>query len=115
VIRSLRTPPLRTLPEESQTIGGFGRNDRFSYPQLYGGPGEMANRILLEAGAASGRQPTEVVELRSYLSLFLEESGVTLGAEDESTFSMRLLHFRRTFVEKMFAIHGKIELLKREG
>jgi hypothetical protein len=26
-----------------------------------------------------------------------------------------LLHFRRTFVEKMFAIHGKIELLKRDG
>ena len=28
---------------------------------------------------------------------------------------MRLLHFRRTFVEKLFAIHGKVELLKREG
>ena len=28
---------------------------------------------------------------------------------------MRLLHFRRTFVEKMFAIHGKVELLKRDG
>lgn len=28
---------------------------------------------------------------------------------------MRLLHFRRTFVEKLFAIHGKVELLKRDG
>jgi hypothetical protein len=28
---------------------------------------------------------------------------------------MRLLHFRRTFVEKMFAIHSKVELLKRDG
>lgn len=28
---------------------------------------------------------------------------------------MRLLHFRRTFVEKMFAVHGKVELLKRDG
>jgi hypothetical protein len=28
---------------------------------------------------------------------------------------MRLLHFRRTFVEKMFAIHGKVELMKRSG
>lgn len=27
---------------------------------------------------------------------------------------MRLLHFRRTFVEKMFAIHSKIELYKRD-
>jgi hypothetical protein len=28
---------------------------------------------------------------------------------------MRLLHFRRTFVEKLFAIHGKVELFKRDG
>jgi hypothetical protein len=28
---------------------------------------------------------------------------------------MRLLHFRRTFVEKMFAIHSKVELLKHNG
>ena len=28
---------------------------------------------------------------------------------------MRLLHFSRTFVEKLFAIHGKVELFKREG
>ena len=28
---------------------------------------------------------------------------------------MRLLHFRRTFVEKLFAIHSKVELLKRDG
>jgi hypothetical protein len=27
---------------------------------------------------------------------------------------MRLLHFRRTFVEKMFAIHSKVELFKRD-
>ena len=38
-----------------------------------------------------------------------------MGAEDEGAFSMRLLHFRRTFVEKLFAIHSKVELLKREG
>ena len=28
---------------------------------------------------------------------------------------MPLLHFRRTFVEKMFAIHGKVQLFKRDG
>jgi hypothetical protein len=48
------------------------------------------------------------------LGQFLAETGVSLGAEDERGFPMRLLHFRRTFVEKMFAIHGKIELLKRD-
>lgn len=40
---------------------------------------------------------------------------MSLGAEDEVSFPMRLLHFRRTFVEKMFAIHGKVEILKRDG
>ncbi|HEV2383634.1 MAG TPA: hypothetical protein VG206_28075, partial [Terriglobia bacterium] len=66
-------PGLQFVPEESQTIGGFGRNDRFSYHQLHGGPGEVVNRVLLEAGAASGREPTENVELRSYLGQFLRE------------------------------------------
>lgn len=30
-------------------------------------------------------------------------------------FEMTLLHFRRTFVEKLFAIHGKVERLEQEG
>lgn len=107
-------PALTFVPEESNTIGGFGRNDRFSYTQRFGGPGEVANRVLLEAGTASGREPTGTIELRSYLGQFLQETGASLNAEDEGPFPMRLLHFRRTFVEKMFAIHSKVELLKRD-
>jgi hypothetical protein len=99
----------------SHTIGGFGRSDRFSYEQRFGGPGEVASRVLLESGTASGREPTSIVELRSFLAQFLQETGVSLGAEDESSFPFRLLHFRRTFVEKLFAIHGKVELLKRDS
>src|SRR5205807_4545836 len=67
-----------------------------------------------EAGTASGREPTATIELRSYLGQFLQERKLSLGAEDEASFPMRLLHFRRTFVEKMFAIHGKVEVLKRD-
>ena len=108
-------PALALLQNEGQTVGGFGRSDRFSYPQRFGGPGEVANRVLVEAGAASGREPAITVELRSYLGQFLQDTGLALGAEDQASFPMRLLHFRRTFVEKMFAIHGKVELLKRDG
>lgn len=108
-------PALALLQSEGQTVGGFGRSDRFSYPQRFGGPGEVANRVLVEAGAASGREPAITVELRSYLGQFLQDRGLSLGAEDQGSFPMRLLHFRRTFVEKMFAIHGKVELLKRDG
>jgi hypothetical protein len=48
------------------------------------------------------------------LGQYLQERKLSLGAEDEEPFPLRLLHFRRTFVEKMFAIHGKVELLKRD-
>jgi hypothetical protein len=107
-------PALTSLPDESQTIGGFGRNDQFSYNQHFGGPGEIANRVLLEIGTASGKQPVETRQLRSYLGEFLQETGQTLGAGDETGFAMPLLHFRRTFVEKLFAIHDKVELLKAD-
>ncbi len=105
-------PALTFVESESQTIGGFGRNDRFEYPQRFAGAGEIRNRVFVEAGTASGREPTERVRLQSYVGQFLEETGTSLGAEDEGSFEMRLLHFRRTFVEKMFAIHGKVEAYK---
>jgi len=108
-------PALTYIAAESLTIGGFGRGDRFAFAQRFGGPGEVADRVLLEAGTASGREPTAVVSIQSYLGRFLGETGVSLGADDEGAFEMRLLHFRRTFVEKLFAIHGKVELLKTEG
>jgi hypothetical protein len=107
-------PALTFAETESHTIGGFGRNDSFSYAQRFGAPGEVANRVLLEAGTASGREPTSVVDLRSYIGQFLAETDTSLGTEDEGRFPLRLLHFRRTFVEKMFAIHSKVELLKRD-
>lgn len=108
-------PALSFTGAESRTIGGFGRGDQFLYDSAFGGPGEVANRVLLESGTASGREPTTDRPLMSYLAQFLDETGQTLGADDEEAFVMRLLHFRRTFVEKLFAIHGKVELLKRDG
>jgi hypothetical protein len=108
-------PGLTWLQVESRTMGGFGRSDRFGYAQAFGGPGEVSGTVLVETGTASGREPTVVVEIRSYLGTFLAERGVSLEAEDERGFPMRLLHFRRTFVEKLFAIHAKVELFKRTG
>jgi hypothetical protein len=40
---------------------------------------------------------------------------MSLGAEDEGPFLMNLLHFRRTFVEKMFAIHAKVTACQNSG
>jgi len=108
-------PALAFVEKESQTIGGFGRNDRFEYVQRFAGTGDIRNRVFVEAGTASGREPTSRILLQSYVGQFLQETGVSLGADDEGPFEMRLLHFRRTFVEKMFAIHAKVEAFKQTG
>lgn len=108
-------PGLTFVEKESQTIGGFGRNDRFEYAQRFAGTGDIRNRVFVEAGTASGREPTDRIRLQSYVGQFLQETGVSLGADDEGPFEMRLLHFRRTFVEKMFAIHAKVEAFKQAG
>ena len=108
-------PALTFVVKESQTIGGFGRNDRFEYTQRFTGTGDIRNRVLVEAGSASGREPTERIRLQSYVGQYLQETGVRLGADDEGPFEMRLLHFRRTFVEKMFAIHGKVDAYQKTG
>jgi len=94
-------PGLKFVEKESQTIGGFDRNDRFEYVQRFTGTGDIRNRVFVEAGTASGREPTDRVRLQSYVGQFLQETGVSLGADDEGPFEMRLLHFRRTFVEKI--------------
>jgi hypothetical protein len=110
-----RHPGLAFVDNESQTIGGFGRNDRFEYVQRFAGAGEIRNRVFVEAGTASGKEPTERVQMQSYVGQFQHETGTSLGAEDEGPFNMRLLHLRRTFVEKMFAINAKVEAFKKEG
>jgi hypothetical protein len=46
---------------------------------------------------------------------FLREIGQSLDTEDELPFSMLLLDFRRTFVEKLFAIHSKVVKIQQDG
>lgn len=46
---------------------------------------------------------------------FLRDQGQADLADDLKPFRMILLHFRRTFVEKLFTVHGKVERLKSEG
>src|SRR5262249_38541758 len=76
-------PGLEFLPKKSQTIGGFGRNDRFAFPQRFSG---VVGEMLVESGTASGREPTVDLDLDSYVARFLRETGVSLTAEDEGSF-----------------------------
>ncbi len=108
-------PGLQFLPDESSTIGGFGRCDRFGYSPSFTEINSIAPHVFLEVGTNSGIYPTETRPISSYVAEYLRTTGVSLNAEDEIPFEMPLLHFRRTFVEKMFAIHAKVEIFKETG
>ena len=92
---------------------GVSRTSNYKYQRIFNG--NISNKILLEMGIRSGDYPLESRQLSSFLADFLRESNNTLGAEDESTFPMLLLHFNRTFVEKLFAIHDKINAYQHNG
>jgi hypothetical protein len=101
-------PALTFRPDKSNTIGGFSRSDEFVYTTRFNELAILHSALLLEAGIQSGEQPTVTVELSSYVAAFLRSRGLDGLAEDVASFQMSLLHFRRTFIEKMFAIHSKI-------
>jgi hypothetical protein len=110
-------PGLDFVPADSKTIGGRGRMDTFVYrshfPELEGFP----PAIRLEPGIQSGRQPTMAIEISSIVGRLLtrREAADELHVEGLQPFEMTLLHFRRTFIEKLFAIHGKVEQFKEVG
>lgn len=108
-------PAFTYLPNDSKTSGGFGRSDSFQYPQLFTGVAAIRPAVLLEAGTASGREPVVEIAISSYVGDFLRTQNIDLGAEDQLGFTMRVMHFRRTFVEKLFAIHAKVEIMKGGG
>ena len=103
---------------ESNTIGGFGRIDTFGYRSRFSAIAGFPPTVRLEPGIQSGKQPTENVEISSFVADLLhrrEATGDLADVDGIDPFTMTLLHFRRTFVEKLFALHGKIERLKTDG
>ena len=109
-------PGLDFVRADSKTIGGRGRMDTFLYrshfPEVEGFP----PTVRLEPGIQSGKQPTTGVEISSIVGRLLSTRGAAdeLHVEGLQPFKMTLLHFRRTFVEKLFAIHGKVEQLMED-
>ncbi len=108
-------PALSYVEGEGNTIGGFGREDSFKYDSLFQELPGLRSAILLEPGVQSGRQPTEAVQVSSMVGEYLRGHSGSDLADDLEPFEMTLLHFRRTFVEKLFIVHGKVERLHTEG
>jgi hypothetical protein len=107
-------PALTWLPDEGVTIGGLGRQDYFAYDTRFAGLPGVRAAVRLEPGVQSGTFPTEVVPITSLVARYLQEQVAGDIAEDLAGFDMTLLHYRRTFVEKMFALHGKVVRLQEE-
>jgi hypothetical protein len=108
-------PALTWLTDEGRTTGGLGREDYFAYNSHFATLPGIRAVVRLEPGVQSGTFPTQVVPLTSLVAQFLQEDGAGEMADDLAGFDMTLLHFRRTFVEKLFAIHGKVVRLVGEG
>lgn len=96
--------PLRKRSMPTRARRGIARTEHLSYESVLPGLAPIPTEICLAAGIGSGREPTETVALRSYLSEYIVATGVDIASADIAPFHMRLLHFRRTFVEKLFAI-----------
>ena len=112
-----RHPALTWLRDEGKTISGRGREDLFGYETRFADLPGIRAAVRLEPGIQSGSFPTETVPITSLVAQHLAEQGAAdfAAAEDLAGFEMALLHFRRTFVEKMFALHGKVIRLQEEG
>lgn len=89
-------------------INGVARSARIAYrPHREAAP--VAPSVLIELGIQSGTFPHEVRSITSLLATQLIEAGTAPDQEDCQPFRLKLLHFRRTVVEKMFALHDKVE------
>lgn len=89
-------------------INGVARAARIAYrPQREAAP--VAPSVLIELGIQSGTFPHETRSIISLLAAQLREAGTAPDQDDCQPFRLKLLHFRRTVVEKMFALHDKVE------
>lgn len=107
-------PGLTWEAGRESVLQGKARSDVFAY----GGQfrlGGIKPEVLTEPGVRGGEYPTVDRELDSYVGRFVREAGRADLAEDLDPFSMTTLHFRRTFVEKLFVIHALVERLKTGG
>jgi hypothetical protein len=95
------TPGIRSL------TAGHARTVEVPYPELPDTPKTpgLRRKILLEPGVRGGPQPREVITVAPLLIDGISPADAS-GWEDLQPFEVDALHPGRTFVEKLFAVHG---------
>lgn len=108
-------PALTWQKDEAIKHKGSDRSDYFSYQTQFDALPGIRSAVLLEPGIQSGDFPWEVRPITSLVADFLLEDDRHDLADDLQPFEMTLLHFRRTFVEKLFTVDGKVTRLMANG
>jgi len=107
-------PGLELDGGQSERVAGRARSDWFAFVPRFARIG-IAPSVMTEPGTRGGTSPTTEREISSVVGRFLREAGQGEIAEDVDSFPMTVLHFRRTFVEKLFVVHSLVERLASEG
>lgn len=106
---AVATLDLALVDGESSSNRGIARRDWFEYAPRLTTLAQLRPAVLVEIGTRSGDFPLATVELNSIVGAWITTQGdlaERIQATDIAPFDMTLLHFRRTFVEKLFAIHA---------
>lgn len=101
-------PGLTWREDERISKRGKGRTDYFEYAAHFDELPGLRSAVRLEPGIRSGSFPVETRTITSIAADFLTTTGQAEMADDLTGFEMPLLHFRRTFVEKLFALDGRV-------
>lgn len=107
-------PGLALDEEQSSRTRGRARSDWFTFEQRFARQG-IAPAIMTEPGVRGGTSPTAEREIDSVVGDYLRSAGQGTIAEDLDPFPLTVLHFRRTFVEKLFIVHSLVERLAADG
>lgn len=99
---------LQRRSEGARSERGISRAVVFAYEPGTAAREDLSATIIIEMGIRGGPHPTAVRRLQSMLGAALEQSNV--NDESITSFEMTVLDPRRTFVEKLFAIHCACEL-----
>ena len=90
----------------SESSGSY-RADRFNYDRrTASSTGLLLPYIKLEMGFRGGDSPQTTASIQSYLGKEITKVGGINGYADVQSFSVPVLDPKRTFVEKLFAIHS---------
>jgi nucleotidyltransferase AbiEii toxin of type IV toxin-antitoxin system len=109
-------PDISWAKSRTGVVDGKARHDYYDYnTTMTSRTLGLAETILLEAGTRAGNWPLEKRQIQSLVGMTAESMRQGGIAEDTTAFSMLVLDFRRTFVEKLVAVHSFVRRFVADG